>query len=194
MNKKNIYFIVLYAMLFAVLALCIRLDFTNAFDRSVYLFLRRFADVEWLNAYLSFLSHIFKPSNAVIIFLGVVVIYYFKKDAYFCLYTIGAGFSLAAGTVMKYTFQRARPDVEYASFDGFSFPSMHVLSFLVLVLLLFRLSRNIYIRAILIFLAISMMASRIYLGAHYLSDTVASVIVIVLIIHVLEEIKIRFLS
>lgn len=192
MNKKNIFFIVMYATVFTALAISVRIDFTDAADSSVYLFLRRFEDVGWLHAFLSFLSGVFKPFNAVIIFLVVSVIYYFKKDAHFWLYTIGAGFSLAAGAAMKYIFQRARPDVEHASFDGFSFPSMHVLSFLVLVILLFRISRNIYIRTVLVIMVISMMASRIYLGAHYLTDTVASVIFMALILHVLEAVKNRF--
>jgi len=194
LKKSNIYFITLYAALFTILAISIRLDFTDALDRSVYLFLREFSDARWLEAYLSFLSYLFKPSHAAVIFLIVAVIYYFKKDPHFWLYTIGAGASLAIGAAMKYTFQRARPDVEHAAFDGYSFPSMHVLSFMVLVILLFRLSRNIYVRAVLVFLVISMMISRIYLGAHYLSDTVASVIVIALILHVLEEVKARFSS
>lgn len=193
MNKKSKYFIVLYAVLFIALAMSIRLDFTEGADRFVYQFMRRFDDSEWLNAYLSVLSYVFTPFNTVILFLIVAVIYYFKKDAYYWLYMTGAGFTLALGAAMKYIFRRARPDVEHASFDGFSFPSMHVLSFLVLVTLLFRMSRNIYIRAVLVFLVIFMMVSRIYLGAHYLSDTVASVIVAVLILHVLEVIKTKIL-
>ncbi|WP_017547759.1 phosphatase PAP2 family protein [Salinicoccus carnicancri] len=192
MKKSNIYFIPLYAALFAILAISIRLGFTDGADRLAYLFLRKFADAGWLEGYLSSLSRIFKPFHATIIFIIVTVIYYFKKDPHFWLYTIGAGASLAIGTAMKYTFQRARPDVEHAAFDGYSFPSMHVLSFMVLVTLMFRLSRNIYIRAVLVFLVISMMISRIYLGAHYLSDTVASVIVIALILHVMEEVKTRY--
>lgn len=194
MNKENKYYIVLYAVLFIALVLSVRLDFTGPADSFVYQFLRRFDDFEWVNAYLSVVSEVFAPFNAVIIFLVVAFIYYFRKDVYYWLYMIGAGCSLAAGTAMKYIFQRARPDVGHASFEGFSFPSMHVLSFLVLVTLLFRISSNIYIRAVLVFLVFSMMVSRVYLGAHYLYDTVASVIIIVIILHVMEAIKIRFLS
>lgn len=193
-NNKNLYFIVLYAVLFTGLAVSVRLGFTAAADRTVYLFLRRFDDFEWLDAYLTFLSHIFEPFYAVIIFLVVAVIYYFKKDAYFWLYATGAGFSLAAGAAMKYIFQRTRPEAGHIPFDGFSFPSMHVLSFFVLVILLFRISSNIYFRAVLVVLIISMMISRIYLGAHFLSDTIASIILVLLILHIQEFIKEKFMD
>ncbi|MDG0842127.1 phosphatase PAP2 family protein [Staphylococcus equorum] len=71
--------------------------------------------------------------------------------------------------------QRPRPDI---SIDGYSFPSMHVLSVCLLVSLILLLKNNKWLTSICILLVISIMISRIYLQAHFFTDTIGSLLVI----------------
>lgn len=84
---------------------------------------------------------------------------------------------------MKYAIQRSRPS---AAFDGYSFPSMHVLSVCLLVSLVLLIKRNKMLYLIAIVLVISIIASRIYVGAHYFTDTMSSLLVIFIMIQSLQ--------
>ncbi|WP_243894093.1 phosphatase PAP2 family protein [Mammaliicoccus vitulinus] len=80
---------------------------------------------------------------------------------------------------MKYTIRRPRPSPE---FDGYSFPSMHVLSVTLLVTLLILITKSKWSKIIGIFLIITMIISRVYVNAHYFSDTIGSIIVLTIML------------
>ncbi|MDU0440549.1 phosphatase PAP2 family protein [Staphylococcus haemolyticus] len=80
---------------------------------------------------------------------------------------------------MKYTIGRSRPSLE---FDGYSFPSMHVLSVSLLVTLLILITKNKWTKIVGIVLIITMMISRVYVNAHYFSDTIGSLIVLTIML------------
>lgn len=85
---------------------------------------------------------------------------------------------------LKLMFQRARPEFDdpTITFTGYSFPSGHTMSatvvFGTLALFLFTRKENFRTRAAVIGLALLVILlvafSRIYLGAHYLTDVVAA--------------------
>ena len=87
--------------------------------------------------------------------------------------------------LLKMTFHRHRPNIEYAysTFKGYSFPSGHTLTatllygmlavFAVLALKRWWLRMWVVLAAVAMVLLVGF--SRIYLGAHYLSDVLASI-------------------
>ena len=85
---------------------------------------------------------------------------------------------------LKLAFQRARPELDdpMMSFAGYSFPSGHTMSatvvFGTLALYLFTRKKNYRSRLVVVGLAILVILmvafSRIYLGAHYLTDVLAA--------------------
>ncbi|WP_349789323.1 phosphatase PAP2 family protein [Staphylococcus nepalensis] len=88
-------------------------------------------------------------------------------------------FRFFIGTILKYTVGRSRPSLQ---FDGYSFPSMHVLSMSLLVSLIIFITKNNWFKSIGIVLIVTMMGSRIYVNAHYFSDTLGSLIIITIMI------------
>ena len=106
-----------------------------------------------------------------------------KNDAYFILIvSLGA----SATTVwLKTVFMRPRPELALLSEPSFSFPSGHATAAVAVLgsiaLVLYRRSNSKSLRlliptlALLVILLLSF--SRLYLGAHYLSDVVAGWVV-----------------
>ena len=93
-----------------------------------------------------------------------------------------SGFS---GIILKFIFHRPRPVSGIANLSGYSFPSGHVilavtLLFIIYFTLLGLMSngrfKNIVFFGLAIYVLLSFFA-RIYIGAHYLTDTLGSVAV-----------------
>lgn len=125
--------------------------------------------------------------GSVIVFAFSAILYYFKlkKEIFWLLFSTG-GLS-AASLLLKKIIARPRPDPglivqfnHYSKAD--SFPSGHVLFYMglygfLLFLIITKLKKNT-LRKILITVNLSLIAligiSRIYLGAHWFSDTLGS--------------------
>ncbi|MFQ3777052.1 phosphatase PAP2 family protein [Staphylococcus equorum] len=90
---------------------------------------------------------------------------------------------LLVGTFFKYIIQRPRPDI---NIDGYSFPSMHVLSVCLLVSLILLLKNNKWLTIICVLLVISIIISRIYLRAHFFTDTIGSILIIGIMLQALK--------
>ena len=92
-----------------------------------------------------------------------------------------AGFAQVLVFALKHAFARARPETAYAAIDEFSFPSGHAaMSLVVYGFLAFLLghgkpiSRQAWFALVAAAIATLVAFSRIYLGAHWLSDVIAS--------------------
>lgn len=168
--------------LFILLNYTIYIDASNIFDNNVLYLVNDIINTFNLNNFLQLLSNISPPVVSFIFILSILAILFFINKRQFWVYGFWSFFVLLTGTILKFTVERPRP---VASVDGFSFPSMHVLTFAVLIVLINYIKTNKLIKTISCLLIISMMASRIYLHAHFFSDTLASILIILIFSQIL---------
>jgi undecaprenyl-diphosphatase len=123
---------------------------------------------------------------AVTLLCGIFCLVLARKREYYWLLstvlTVGGG--LLVNLALKHAYERARPhfDDPFVSLDTFSFPSGHTAGAVAFygVLAAFLVSRTYdkRLRALIVAGAIAAVVlvafSRMYLGAHYLSDVVAA--------------------
>jgi membrane-associated phospholipid phosphatase len=118
---------------------------------------------------------------------GLVAIYLLwrRQPFWFAAFVLAVYGGMILNRLLKYCFQRARPrfDDPVFSFTGYSFPSGHTMTATVvygaIAVLLFTKNKNRALRAGLIASAAVLIGlvgfSRIYLGAHYLSDVLGAI-------------------
>jgi membrane-associated phospholipid phosphatase len=111
-----------------------------------------------------------------------------RRDAYYWMLTLVAAVpgGMLLNVAMKHVFVRARPhfDQPIITLTTYSFPSGHTVAatlfYGVLACYLTRRARSWYARAGIVVLACAMVllvaGSRLYLGAHYLSDVLAGML------------------
>lgn len=125
---------------------------------------------------LGAITYISEPAVTIIIIVGMAGIFIARKQirkSVWVLGTMGGGVVLA--TIIKTVIARPRPIHQIFAETGYSFPSIHTLSATVLVLILVTLfyknvqhNRNLRLLAIIWIPIVAF--SRVYLGAHYLTD------------------------
>ena len=95
------------------------------------------------------------------------------KKAIFIFFS--AGFGVLILFIIKYTVQRVRPLPEV--FSGYSFPSGHSTIIVVFFLsLLFIINKKEILSMLATFAIIAVPISRVVLGAHFLSDVIAGLL------------------
>ncbi|MCG7337888.1 phosphatase PAP2 family protein [Staphylococcus sp. ACRSN] len=166
-----------------ILMICIHLNLTNNVDTAVYQWLHQSLSSNVVERYLKIISDVFSPFNCLILILLILAILFFVNKFKFWWYGFWCFCVLLIGTFLKNIIQRPRPS---ASFDGYSFPSMHVLSVCLLVVLVLLLKRNSILYVLSLVLVISIMISRIYLQAHYFTDTMGSLFVLWAMVQALQ--------
>jgi len=118
----------------------------------------------------------------VVMVAGIVGVILFIRKKWWSLlsFFLAVGIGQAVLNILKVFFQRPRPKTEMFVFS-YSFPSGHVFSATVIygfcIYLTFRFINNPVIKwtlsALLVLLILLIGFSRIYLGVHWLSDTLA---------------------
>lgn len=127
-------------------------------------------------------------STAVGVIVAVILGIYLllrRQRYWFAATTLTIAGGALLNRSLKLAFQRARPafDDPVSTFAGYSFPSGHTLTatvvFGTLALYLFTRKKNFRTRVVVVCLAILVVlmvaSSRIYLGAHYLTDVLAAI-------------------
>ncbi|MGX6428859.1 phosphatase PAP2 family protein [Levilactobacillus yonginensis] len=122
----------------------------------------------------------------------------FKVPALWCLATLAGGDVLA--TIVKDVVKRARPSAHLAIDDGFSFPSGHVFGtflivamiWIILIPMIMTVWKAWLVRIILIIWLALVMISRVYLNAHFPTDTFGALLLGYLWLQCAEGLYIRF--
>lgn len=126
-------------------------------------------------------------STLIAMIAGLVAIYLLRRRQpfWFAAFVLAVYGGIILNRLLKYSFQRARPrfDDPVFSFTGHSFPSGHTMTATVvygaIAVLVFTKNKNRVLRAGVIASAAVLIGlvgfSRIYLGAHYLSDVLGAI-------------------
>ncbi|AYX88764.1 MULTISPECIES: phosphatase PAP2 family protein [Staphylococcus] len=175
--------ITLPVILLIAILISIAIGIAKPIDQAIYNMLHIYLNIDVIKQYLYFISTIFDPKICLILTLCVLTGLFFYHKFKFLWYGFWCFSVFLIGTFMKYVIQRARPSTH---FDGYSFPSMHVLSVCILVSLILLIKRNKTLYCIAIILVASIIVSRIYVGAHYFTDTMGSLLVISVMIQSLN--------
>ncbi|MGV3269752.1 phosphatase PAP2 family protein [Staphylococcus simulans] len=164
--------------------LLVKLDFILVIDEPIYNFVRLLHQVPFMDRFLIVYSNLFQPWHLVGFMAVILIILFFKNKKLSLITMVWAIVTLLLGIGLKYFIHRARP-VEYIS--GFSFPSLHTLTIVVAAVVFLTLMRKRYWHYIAYLMIFIMMVSRIYVHAHYFSDTVGAVLFGYLMLHVAQH-------
>lgn len=171
-------------VIFIILMLLVKLDFILVIDEPIYNFVRLLHQVPFMDRFLIVYSNLFQPWHLVGFMAVTLIILFFKNKKLSLITMAWAIVTLLLGIGLKYFIHRARP-VEYIS--GFSFPSLHTLTIVVAAVVFLTLMRKRYWHYIAYLMIFIMMVSRIYVHAHYFSDTVGAVLFGYLMLHVAQH-------
>ncbi|WP_143461806.1 phosphatase PAP2 family protein [Levilactobacillus enshiensis] len=121
----------------------------------------------------------------------------FKIPALWSLATLAGGDVVA--TLVKHVIKRARPAAHLAIDDGYSFPSGHVFGTFLLIAMIWLILIPMIsaswkawtVRVILIIWMGLVMISRVYLNAHFPTDTIGAILLAYLWLQLAEGLYIR---
>ncbi|WP_125581661.1 phosphatase PAP2 family protein [Levilactobacillus cerevisiae] len=121
----------------------------------------------------------------------------FKIPALWCLATLAGGDVIAS--LVKNLVKRARPTGHLAIDNGYSFPSGHVFGTFLLVAMIWVILvpmimaswKAWLVRILLIVWMVLVMVSRVYLNAHFPTDTIGAVLLAYLWLQIAEGLYIR---
>lgn len=160
----------------------------------------------------SLITKLASPTLDLVYMIIIAVLLWGFKYKIPALWALGYGFGgNVLGAVIKKIVGRARPAGHMASDDGFSFPSGHVLGTFMVVAILFLVvlpliqnkTRRLLIQIILCIWVLLVMLSRVYLQAHFPTDTLGAVLLAYAWLQVAEYLyvswapklqRVRFLS
>ncbi len=188
-KKKLIIGDIVLLSFFIILIILIKTEVINTIDSLVYQGISSFINPALTNIFkmITFLG------STVFIVLATIVILItlWKSRGKFFLLLIIIAMSLSS--VLKLIIARPRPDVlKLVIEDTYSFPSGHTIAISTLIgFLIFliwqekgRLNKNlkVVLTVFLSIVALLVMLSRIYLGAHYFSDILGGIIISILVL------------
>lgn len=177
MNQKNLWFVIVPIILFAILAVCIHANIATHFEGWAYS-----ETVEHMSPFLTSvmkgITHIGDPTTVILFCLVIFLVPKWRKTVALPVST-AVILSAVANVVLKRIFARSRPDIlRLISEVGYSFPSGHAMVnasfYVMLILMAFRYMKNRRTKILFLLLGAALTGliglSRVYLGVHYAGD------------------------
>ena len=145
---------------------------TNEFD----VITSNLLQIKILGQTAKIISTIFNDKILLLIMVLLSAFLFWIKEAKKAIFIFfSAGFGGLILFIIKYTVQRVRPLPEV--FSGYSFPSGHSTIVVVFFIsLLFVINKKKFLSMLAIFAIIAVPISRVVLGAHFLSDVIAGLL------------------
>lgn len=145
---------------------------TNEFD----VITSNLLQIKILGQTAKIISTIFNDKILLLIMVLLSAFLFWIKEAKKAIFIFfSAGFGGLILFIIKYTVQRVRPLPDV--FDGYSFPSGHSTIVVVFFIsLLFIINKKEFLSMLAIFAIVAVPVSRVVLGAHFLSDVVAGLL------------------
>lgn len=189
--KKEYHFIAVLLICFVFLTIFVVLGRTNLIDEAFYNGVTNFEN-DTTTKVLYIITNLASTIGIIVLIVLTGIIFWKNKSiSDFKYVVLNVGIGALVVQILKLVIKRSRPIWKWIVQDGFSYPSGHTItSFLfygTLILLVYKKVNNKWKKP-LIFMLLTMIIltgfSRIYFGAHYLTDVVASLILgsIILII------------
>ena len=200
-NKFKIYGLIVFiaTLVFIGVAVGVQTGYLDGFDDAVrYRVYSMRSDK--LTVFWRLITH--SGDRYVVIILGIILLLIKSlREKYGVKFAIAALSSTALYQIMKYIFQRPRPDLALRLIEqgGYSFPSGHsmncLVSYGILIYLLLRYCENRRLVKLLSFglglLTILIGFSRVYVGVHYPTDIIGGwslgIAVLVAMIYAFEK-------
>lgn len=200
-NKFKIYGLIVFiaTLVFIGVAVGVQTGYLDGFDDTVrYRVYSMRSDK--LTVFWKFITH--SGDRYVVILLGIILLLIKSlREKYGVKFAIATLSSTALYQIMKYIFQRPRPDLALRLIEqgGYSFPSGHsmncLVSYGILIYLLLRYCENRRLAKLLSFglglLTILIGFSRVYVGVHYPTDIIGGwslgIAVLVAMIYAFEK-------
>ena len=145
---------------------------TNEFD----VITANLLQIKILGQTAKIISTIFNDKILLLIMVLLSAFLFWIKEAKKAIFIFfSAGFGGLILFIIKYTVQRVRPLPEV--FSGYSFPSGHSTIVVVFFIsLLFIINKKEFLSMLAIFAIVAVPVSRVVLGAHFLSDVIAGLL------------------
>ena len=197
--KKSIIISGIYLVLFLIIMIFVVLGYTTNIDTFIYKLVTSNMN-DYLTSFYKFIT--FFGSTKFMISLCIILLVIFilvKKKWYGINIVIGLISSTIVNNVVKVLISRERPDVlKLVNESTYSFPSGHtmasVMMYGIIIYYIYRSKLNKYLKWLLIsifgLLILLIMISRIYLGAHYVTDVVGGLLLSLFLLNLLIKIKI----
>lgn len=200
-SKFKIYgaIILIATLVFIGVAVGVQTGYLDGFDDTVRYRVYSMRSYK-LTAFWKFITH--SGDRYVVILLGVILLLIKSlREKYGVKFAIAALSSTALYQIMKYIFQRPRPDLALRLIEqgGYSFPSGHsmncLVSYGILIYLLLRYCENRRLAKILSvglgLLIVLIGFSRVYVGVHFPTDIIGGwslgIVVLVAMIYAFEK-------
>ena len=181
--KKEYIFISVLLVLFLILTMFVVSGKTSILDEKFFGSIIRLEN-NILTKVLYTITNIGSTLGVIIVLILLAVLFMRKKslsDFKYIVSNVGIGVILMK--TLKHIIKRVRPSWKWIVQGGFSYPSGHTISAILLygtlILLVNKKLNSKYKKYIIIFLSTMIFLisiSRIYFGVHYLTDVVASLI------------------
>lgn len=189
--KKEYYFIAVLFICFVALTLFVILGKTNMLDEMIFNGLIRFEN-DLITKILYVITNL-ASTIGIIVLLIITAIFFIKKKSFsdFKYVMVNVGVGVILMQVLKMIIRRTRPSWKWIIQSGFSYPSGHTISSLLfygtLILLVYKKVDGKLKKPLIIIFSLMIILtaiSRVYFGAHYLTDVIASILLgfIILII------------
>ena len=189
--KKEYYFIAVLLILFFIITMFVVKGTADIIDEAAFNELIKIKGSS-TTLPLRIITHMASTSGIIILLFITAAIFIKRKcfsDFKYVIVNVGAGFVVMEA--IKYIVQRARPAWKWIKQDGFAYPSGHTMIAMMfygtLILLINKKLDKKYRKPLTILFSLMILltpVSRVFFGAHYLSDVVASLLLgsIILII------------
>lgn len=181
--RKEYYFIALLLILFVILTMFVVKGSMDAIDEFTFNNIIKIK-TNFITEFLRIITHLASTTSVIVLLFIAAGIFIKKKSFSDFRYVIGnVGIGVILMEVIKHIIKRIRPSWKWIVQGGFSYPSGHTISALLFygtLMLLVSKKVNGRIRKPLMIFFLTMIIltpiSRIYFGAHYLSDVIASML------------------